>query len=128
MTSQLNAEERAALAVRIAEDPVSAYNEATGGDWGAGLAKWVPEHMRAGMARYVVFGILPGQFQRAILSGDYFEACRRADDENRRCLFNYAMFLMNYAPQGCFGSEHAVADWHKAGGMLGLEPVEGAPC
>lgn len=128
MTDHLTPERRAELALSIELDPVAAYNDGAGNQWGAGLAKWVPEHVRPGMVRYILFGILPGSFLSAILSGDYFEACRRADDENRRRLFDYAMFLMNYAPGGCFGSAENMAEWSRNGGLLGHGEREDQAC
>lgn len=128
MISKLVEPDAPMIAAEIAADPVAAYNRMTGAYWGAGLKKWVPDHMRAGMARYVVLGILPGGFLRAVLSNDLMEAGRMADDENRRRLSNYVMFLINYAPSDCYGSPDAMQAWAKRGGMLGIEPVEGAPC
>ncbi len=128
MISKLVTPEPSLIASLIADDPVAAYNKLTGEYWGAGLEKWVPDHMRAGMARYVVLGILPGGFLRAVLSNDLMEAGRAADDENRRRLFDYVMFLINYAPSDCYGSADAMQAWASRGGMLGNEPVEGAPC
>ena len=121
MTMHLTEEDRYALAVAIDENPDEAYSRVAGKEWGAGL-RWVPDHMRAGLVRYLLFGILPGSFTRAIISNDYFEACRRADDANRTMLFGYAMFFVNYAPGGCYGSAAHMAEWAKQGGMLGQEP------
>jgi hypothetical protein len=112
----------------IEVDPVMAYNRLNGSYWGAGLGKWVPAHMQAGMVRYVAFGIVPGSFLRAVLSNDLLEAGRMADDDNRRRLFDYVMFLINYAPTDCYGSRQAMQAWQERGGMLGRNPVEGVPC
>ena len=65
------------------------------------------------MACYVVLGVLPGSFLRAVLSNDLIEAGRMADDENRRCLIDYVMFLINYVPSDCYGSPEAMRAWAK---------------
>lgn len=118
----------AEIARCIEADPVGTYNRLNGSYWGVGLGKWVPEHTQAGMVRYVTFGILPGRFLRAVLSNDLMEAGRMADDENRRRLFDYVMFLINYAPGDCYGSPGVMQAWQQRGGMLGQDQVEGVPC
>jgi hypothetical protein len=120
--------DRHQVALDIEVDPVGTYDRLTGGKWGPGLAKWVPRYMWPGVARYVLLGVRPGSFLRAIIEGDYFEACRRADDINREALWKYAMFLHNYAPGGCFGSREHLAGWVRDGGMLGPPAEEAEQC
>lgn len=116
------------IAKEIEADPIAAYDRVSGAEWGAGLAKWVPAHMRAGIARYVIFGTLPGSFLRAVLENDLMEAGRKGDDENRRRLFDYVMFLVNYAPGGCYGSPEAMQAWARKGGVIGRRAPGGDPC
>ena len=116
------------IAKEIEADPVAAYNRVSGAEWGAGLQKWVPAHMRSGVARYVIFGILPGAFLRAVLENDLMEAGRKGDQENRQRLFDYVMFLINYAPGGCFGSPEAMHAWARKGGVMGPRASGGDPC
>ena len=116
------------IAKEIEADPVAAYNRVSSAEWGAGLQKWAPEHMRSGVARYVIFGILPGSFLRAVLANDLMEAGRAGDDVNRQRLFDYVMFLINYAPGGCFGSPEAMQAWARKGGVLGRRAPGGDPC
>lgn len=80
----------------------------------------IPEHMRDGMRRYIENGIKPGSFQVAVLSNDLMEAFKRADDVNATAMQNYARFLYNHAPCGCFGSPAHVTDWIANGGLEGL--------
>jgi hypothetical protein len=122
------ADERRQIAQGIEADPVGTYDRLTGGNWGPGLAKWVPENMRPGVVRYVLLGVRPGSFLCAIIEGDYFEACRRADDINRAALWHYAMFFHNYAPGGCFGSRDHLVGWLRDGGMMGERAREVEPC
>lgn len=119
---------RCQISAAIEADPVSTYDLRAGNGWGAGLERWIPEPMRAGVACYVLLGTPPGHFLRAIIEGDFFEACRRADDVNGAALRKYALFLHNYAPGGCFGRADHLADWVKAGGIIGLEAREMEPC
>lgn len=79
----------------------------------------LPEHMQAGMQLYIERGIAPGSFQRAVLSNDFMEAFNRADDVNTAAMRDYASFLNNEAPGGCYGSPQHVADWIKSGGLAG---------
>lgn len=41
-------------------------------------------------------------------------------DVNRLAMLDYAMFLHNEAPCGCFGSPEHVKDWIAQGGLAGL--------
>lgn len=127
MTHTFQSVDRRILALDIQANPVDAYDNFTRQGWGNGLGRWVPRHMRAAVARYVIFGTPPGSFLRAIIEGDYFEASTRADDTNRAGLWGYSMFFHNYAPGGCFGSPAHFSDWHKAGGMLGHDKAD-EPC
>ena len=74
----------------------------------------VPSYMVGGIERWIKNGILPGDFLTAVLNNDLKEACGRADDVNRRCLFNYIDFFYNYAPSQCWGSPAKVAAWADA--------------
>ena len=80
----------------------------------------LPAHMQDGMRRYIENGIPPGSFQRAVLSNNLMEAFRRADDVNARSMRDYAIFLANQAPCGCFGSPDHFKEWIARGGMAGL--------
>lgn len=127
MTYKFQSVDRRILALDIEADPVEAYDNFTNQGWGAGLGRWVPKHMRAAVARYVIFGTPPGSFLSAIIEGNYFEACSRADDTNRAGLFGYAMFFHNYAPSSCFGSAERLTDWCRSGGLFGHDKVD-EPC
>lgn len=89
-------------------------------------ADWslIPDHMRAALRRYIALGIPPGSFLEAVLSNDLKNAFGRADDENRRRLFEWVRFLYNYAPTGCWGSPDTVKDWIKSGGIEGQRARE----
>jgi len=98
---------------------VEIYASATNQRWADGL-HLIPEHMVDGLVRYIVQGVPPGSFLTAVLSGDLFEALRRADDINQSALVGYARFLTNYAPIGSYGSPGSVTEWIKSGGIDGM--------
>lgn len=68
-------------------------------------------YMADAMRNYFEYGVLPGHFGTALLTGDFFEICQRADDANRRNLWEWACWLYNYAPAGSFGTKENVAAW-----------------
>jgi hypothetical protein len=70
---------------------------------------FLPPHMQASMRHER--RVPPGSFLMALLSNDFMEACRRADDINRKALFTYASWLHSYAPSGCYGSRECVKSW-----------------
>ena len=94
-------------------------------NWAVGLDP-LPARMADAMVRYVINGIPPGHFLTAVLENNLMGALGRADDENRHLLYEYAVFLRNYAPLGCYGSPAAVRDWIDSGGMVGMERKQSA--
>lgn len=88
----------------------------------------LPTHMREGMIQYIEDGVRQGSFLMAVLCNDLMTAAVKADMVNSYCLRNYAIYLYNFAPQGCFGSTEAVDTWVASGGLRGqgaLPPREG---
>lgn len=81
----------------------------------------VPERMRDGLRRYIVNGVPPGHFLTAVICNDLRGACERADDENRRLMFDYVRALYNGAPAQSWGSKAAFEAWCLVGGQLGVE-------
>jgi hypothetical protein len=75
------------------------------------------------MERYIMHGVEPGGFLRAVLENNLKEACMHADDENRYLLFDYVFFLYNEAPSTCWGSSQAVDHWIAIGGYEGAQRV-----
>lgn len=117
-------EEAVARYAVLAESGVeaAAYGELVGDySWGQGLWK-LPSRMHGGIVRWVLFGILPGDFLRAIIRGDLFDAAGRADDDNQRLLYEYAFVMHNYVPMQAKGP-NALTTWK---GIYPEEPVEAA--
>lgn len=96
--------------------------EAVAVEWPGGPPNWegIPEHMRGGLARYVMDGVQPGDFLFALLSNDFMEAAGRADDENIEAFKAYARFFYNDIPMACRGSQKRVREWISHGGYRGL--------
>ncbi len=80
---------------------------------------FIPDHMRPGIARYVLQGIIPGSFLVHILENDFALAAVCADLMNRHWLYSYAILLHNL-PEPCWGSEAKMTAWHEAKGLVGL--------
>ncbi len=109
-----------ALELAGAAKYASAYSLAYGARWGDGLLESrIPPRMHGGIVRYMLFGVMPGNFLTAIFSNDLMGALRAADDENVRLLWLYGNFLHNYAEPNSFGSVGSVKAWSLKGGVYG---------
>lgn len=73
------------------------------------------QNMIGGLKRYIENRIPPGSFLLAVLSNDLREACGRADDNNRRLIFETVAWLYNEFPCNAWGSKEAVHDWLSGG-------------
>ncbi len=72
----------------------------------------LPNHADS-FERYIERRCPFGHFLTAVVENDLFEACNRADAENRLLLAEYVKWLYNYAPTGCYGSREKVEAWLK---------------
>ncbi len=110
---------RAEIARAIDEAPASTYQrlgtEPEGGEF---LLK-VPRHLQAGIARWVLLGVVPGDFLQAVIRNDLFGALGRADVNSRAGMFEICQFFYNGAPSQCFGRPEAIDFWHHRGGLIG---------
>lgn len=80
----------------------------------------VPEHLRAGLARYVQHGIQPGSLLCAIIENDLAQAtARRGGDLTERDVAAVIDWLRWRAPADCFGNERIRKRWQAQGGMAG---------
>lgn len=79
----------------------------------------VPEHIRYGIFRYVMYGNLPGDFLSALLCNRFAHSIMRADEKNREALIEIAYFLLHELPIIAWGSERAVSNWAEIGGLKG---------
>lgn len=94
----------------------------------AGLqASRIPAHMHEGLLAYLRYGRQPGHFLQAVLSNDLAEACARADEDNQSVLFDYVVFLINYAPSEAWGSPARFRTWIERGReLLTAQRIAGA--
>lgn len=81
----------------------------------------LPAHMRPGVERYVMNGIMPGDFLRCVLENDLVRSFGRADSINSACMAQWASWLYVEAPQDCWGSPEVVEAWCNKGGLEGRE-------
>jgi hypothetical protein len=81
----------------------------------------IPLHMQEGAKRYVERGIPPGSFLTAVLSNNFIEAFRRADEDNTNAMREWAVWLTNDIPAIAHGSPEAVDAWIARGGLAGME-------
>lgn len=61
-----------------------------------------------------------GDFTGALLRNDLMETMARADLQNRARLHSTVQFIYNEMPRGSFGSEKAMAEWARRGGLEGI--------
>lgn len=71
----------------------------------------VPEHILPGIARYLVSGIVPGDFLTAMLTNDLRGVIQGADDQNIMALPAIWNFLYNNIPSSAWGSRERLAKW-----------------
>lgn len=74
----------------------------------------IPLQDHDGLVAFITRGVPTGSFLRAVLTNNLREACNRADDDNKKALYNIVFFLYNYAPMGCWGSEANYTDWRES--------------
>jgi hypothetical protein len=90
-------------------DWLSLYTAAYSPDWAEGLLA-LPQYMWRGVVMWSVFGVKPGGFLQAIIAGDLYKACDRADGTNIQRLDDYAFFFYNYVPSEAKGPQ-ALDSW-----------------
>ena len=73
--------------------------------------KAIPEHLRGGLARYLIYGIQPGSGLSAIIKGDLFETLKLVSEDTCKGLIHIVTFLENYAPSGSLGSHADLLGW-----------------
>ena len=78
--------------------------------YGYGLSESVSE----GLINYIVYHIETGGFLRRFLENDLMGALGKADEDNKKMIFNIGMFLYNVAPMNCLGSPSRVREWLEA--------------
>jgi hypothetical protein len=87
--------------------------------WAASAARKVPDYMLPGLARWIMWGIYPGDFLTAVIHDSLKEAAMRADVNNQRLLWQWADVMYNCVPNEAQGSIQLAKDWNKRGGVCG---------
>ena len=80
----------------------------------------MPEHLREGLARYVLHGILRARSCARSLQRSA-RAIRHGDDDSISGLRDIILFLNNDCPMGCFGHPEKFGEWCRQGGFVGIE-------
>jgi hypothetical protein len=70
--------------------------------------------MFEGLAKYIAYGIQPGQFLYCILSNNLKEAIHAADSTNLWIVPVYVAYLYNEAPSHSYGSEKIMIKYMEA--------------
>jgi hypothetical protein len=110
------------LDLEKAGEYVQMMNELRPG-WGHAMLRLIPERMHGGIIRWVFFATVPGDFLKAVISHELFEAYKRADDENAHKMRDYVNFFYQYSPIGCHG-QYALSHWK---GIMNDEENNDAP-
>jgi hypothetical protein len=114
MTEQ--SKKRAAFWMWIEKDPVRCYRLFKG-DW-ADYVERLPDYMRPGVVRYILFGVKPGSFLCAIFAAEWHLAGIKADAVNAGLISTYRELLASGCPSECWGSSQSVREWCVDGGLL----------
>lgn len=86
----------------------------------------LPEHMLDGVADYLLFGLEPGGFLRALFSNDLKDSFGRADEINVAAMRAWVLFIYNEMPSLAQGSRERVQAWVARGGMLSINKARDA--
>ena len=71
----------------------------------------LPHHLIPGLARYLVGGIAPGSFLRAVLENDLTDTVLSADASSLSSLRELIHYLLEFAPAAAWGSPGLVEMW-----------------
>ncbi len=90
------------------------------------MIRLVPDHLLAGLTRYIERGVEPGGALWAIVcNGPAFDVVTRADERVLPRLPDIYRFLYHYAPGPCWGTQHLCEEWVRAGGLEGHDAARG---
>lgn len=86
----------------------------------------IPETLHEGLVEYALTGRPTGHFLQAVIEGDLYQACARADLHSRHALYSIVFWLVNYTPASCYGAPSAYQHWRDVRGLQGLRESEAA--
>jgi hypothetical protein len=88
-------------------------------EWEAAMDPYeVPEHLRDGIARFVLFGVPPGRFLEALLTNDLRRAATDSTPMSFASIPNTLSFLHWNVPMECHGTPARYEAWIKRGGLM----------
>lgn len=108
---------------KISDDPIETVREYGSDDQADALAN-IPPHCQPGLARYLLVGLVPGSFLRAVLTGEWNLAEIRADATNKPRMGAYRAFCAA-CPKEAVGTVNHLRAWSARGGLLQLLPEPG---
>lgn len=77
------------------------------------------------LIRYRDQGIPTGDFLRAVLLNDLFDAVSRGDEENLECLVEIVQWIYNELPGSAWRTKEKIEAWIERGGRNGIKATEG---
>jgi hypothetical protein len=80
-------------------------------EWFTGEYSAIPERMQEGIKRFVVDGLIPGDFLKAVIQNDLRGTVGHADDENLPLIPLYVRWFYNRPPSVSHGSPEAFVNW-----------------
>lgn len=83
-------------------------------------AAYVPNYMIDGAMAWIMDAQIPGGFLSSLLRNDLMDTIAAADSENQNKLRDWVVFLHNFTPTGCHGSQENFTEWHDIGGLNGM--------
>ena len=84
-------------------------------DWVDGMSH-LPDISQEALKNYFLHAFEPGSFLTALLCNrPWTEVISRADTWNKPILGKYLLWLQDFAPEGSWGSDEAVASWLRKG-------------
>lgn len=79
----------------------------------------VPDHLWTGITGHILYGVPTGNFLTGLFENDLLKATGGADEVSLARIRDLALFMHNYAPSRCWGSQAKVKRWRDAGGIRG---------
>jgi len=71
----------------------------------------IPRAIKQQIDNYIDNGVPPAGFLSAMLCNNIRDAVARADDENKRALYDIVIYLENFIPNMAWGSAERVEKW-----------------
>lgn len=76
----------------------------------------LPDVSQEALKNYFLYAFEPGSFLTALLCArPWNEVITRADHWNKKLIYEYALWLEEFAPPSSWGSEEAVRSWLRKG-------------